>query len=146
MKRLALFMAVLNCLGVSALACWQTERPRVVLATQSVNLRLTYNDKAQEGRVFGLHRARTLIPKEKPLEQVYEKEVLKSSVTDSNGLASFGPVVPGTYWIVGGANEIGITLVPPTSSDEMRVWVNEFADGCISAELEKRVKPPSATR
>ena len=137
MKRLALFIAVLNCLGVSAFACWQTERPRVVLATQSVNLRLTYNDKAQEGRVFGLHRARTPMPEEKPSEQVYEKEVLKSSVTDSNGLASFGRVVPGRYWIVGGADEIGITVVPPTSSEAKRVWVNEFADGCINAELEK---------
>jgi hypothetical protein len=135
-KRLALSIAVLNCLA-GAFACWQTDWPRVVLATQSVNLRLTYNDKAQEGRVFRLHKAITLNPKQKPPEQFHEKKVLKSAITDSRGLASFGEVVPGTYWVVGGANEIALTVVPPTSSGAKRVWVNEFADGCINAELEK---------
>jgi hypothetical protein len=106
-------------------------------ATQSVNLRLTVNDKAQGGRVFQLHKAITLDPKQKPPEQFYEKKILKSVITDSRGLASFGEVIPGTYWIVGGANEIALTVVPPTSSSAKRIWVNEFADGCINAELEK---------
>ncbi len=135
MKRLALCIAVLICLAVSAFACWQTDWPRVVLATQSVNLRVTYDDKARTGMTFCLHKAITLNPK--PPEQFYEKKVLKSAITDSRGLASFGEVVPGTYWIVGGANEIALTVVPPTSSGAKRVWVNEFADGCINAELEK---------
>jgi hypothetical protein len=124
-------------LAVPAFACWQTDWPRVVLATQSVNLRLTANDKAQEARVFRLHKAITLNPKQKPPEQFYEKKVLKSAATDSRGLASFGEVVPGTYWIVGGANEIALTVVPPTSGGARRVWVNEFADGCIEAEVER---------
>lgn len=90
MKRLALSIAVLNCFAVSAFACWQTDWPRVVLATQSVNLRLTVNAKAQEARVFRLHKAITLNPKQKPPEQFYEKRALKSATTDSRGLASFG--------------------------------------------------------
>ena len=107
------------------------------MATQSVNLRLTVNDKAQDARVFELHEAITLNPKQKPPEQFYEKKVLKSATTDSPGLASFGEVAPGTYWIVGGANEIALTVVPPARSGAKRVWVNESADGCIGAELEK---------
>jgi len=86
---------------------------------------------------FWLHKAVTLNPKQKPPEQFYEKKALKSASTDSRGLASFGEVVPGTYWIVGGANEIAFTVVPPTSVGAKRVWVNEFGDGCINAELEK---------
>jgi len=136
-KRLALSIAVLISLAISAFACWQTDWPRVVLSSQSVNLRVTYNNKALEGRVLSLHKAITLNPKQEPREQFYEKKVLKSALTDSRGLASFGEVVPGTYWIVGGANEIALTVVPPTSSGAKRIWVNEFADGCINAELDK---------
>ena len=135
---------VFICLITSAFACWQTGWPRVTLATQSVNLRVTYNpkpqggdDKAQSGRTFQLHKAITLSPTHTRTEEYYEKKVLKSAITDSQGLASFGEVVPGIYWITGGAEPIGLTVVPPTRSYAKRIWVSEFGDGCINAVAER---------
>ena len=43
----------------------------------------------------------------------------------------------GIYWITGGTNGIAVTIVPSTDSKAKRVWVNEYADGCINAEVEK---------
>jgi len=99
-------------------------------------MRVTYNDKVQRGRTFQLRKAITLSPEPASRQARYEKKVLKSAITDSLGLASFGEVEPGIYWITGGANDIAVTIVPPTGSAE-RVWVNEFADGCINAEVER---------
>jgi len=124
-----------TCSVTTAFACWQTDWPRVELATQSVNLRVTYNDKGRSGRTFQLHKATTLHPTQTPPEQYYEKKVLKSAVTDSQGLASFGEVLPGFYWITG-ANAIALTVVP-TRRYAKRIWVNEFADGWINAIAEK---------
>jgi len=129
-----LSLLALTCLGGSAFGCWQTDCPRLKLPTQSVNLRVTYNDKVQGGRAFQLYKAVTLYPA--PGQGRYEKKVLKSAITDSNGLASFGDVAAGIYWITGGANDIAITAVFPTNGKSKRVWVNEFADGCINAEVE----------
>jgi hypothetical protein len=129
--------AAISCSVTTAFACWQTDWPRVELATQSVNLRVTYNDKAQSGRTFQLHEATTRHPTQTPPEQYYEKKVLKSAVTDSQGLASFGKVLPRFYWITGGANAIALTVVPPTRRYAKRMWVKEFDDGCINAVAEK---------
>jgi hypothetical protein len=70
-------------------------------------------------------------------EQRYEKKVLKSAVTDSHGLASFGEVMPGMYWIVGGAGDVALSVAAPTKNEPKRVWVDEFADGCINTVVEK---------
>jgi hypothetical protein len=108
-----------------------------------VNLRVTYSpkgqsgdDKAQSKRPFQLHKAITLYPKQTPPEQYYDQKVLKSAITDSQGLASFGEVVPGIYWITGGAEPIALTVIPPTTTYAKRVWVSEFADSCINAVAE----------
>jgi len=142
-KKAALSAATFVCLVTSAFACWQAGWPRVTLATRSVNLRVTYNDKAQSGndkvqsgRTFQLHKAITLYPTQTPPEPYYEKKVLKSAITDSQGLASFGEVAPGIYWITGGAGPVALTVILPTKGDTKRIWVSEFADGCISAVAE----------
>jgi hypothetical protein len=134
MRRAILSLLALACLGGSAFGCFQIDYPRAELPTQSLNLRVTYNDKVRGGRTFQLHKAITPHPARGQAR--YAKKVLKSATTDSQGLASFGEVAPGIYWIKGGANDIAVTIIPPTNTPAKRIWVNEYADGCINAAVE----------
>ena len=127
---------VLVCAVTVAFACFQAELPTAVLSARSLNLRATNNDKAEEGRTFQLHKAITLDSHEARYKGYYEQKVLKSVITDSGGLASFGEVDPGIYWIVAGADRFGVKVVVRNGDNAKRLWVKNFADGCLDVALE----------
>ena len=138
---------VLSCSVTAAFACWQMGGPPVVLlATKSLNMRVTNNDKAQKGLRFELHKAITFHVEEAQKTGAFEKRILKSATTDSLGLLSFGEVMPGKYWIFSGrlSDSVGVEIVAPTPHTvNRRLWYCHFADGCFAAVTENAANTSS---
>jgi hypothetical protein len=137
---------VLGWSATAAFACWQTGGPPVVsLAAQSLNMRVTNNDEAQNGLRFELHKAITFDVEEARKTRAFEKRTLKSATTNSLGLLSFGEVMPGKYWIFSGrlSDSVGVEVVAPTPlSVNKPIWYYHFADGCFAAVAENVANNP----
>jgi len=131
---------LLSCSVSTAFACWQTGGPPILsLASQSLNMRVTNNDKAERGMRFELHKAITFDVEEARKTGAFEKRILKSATTDSLGLLSFGEVKPGKYWVFSGrlSDSVAVEVVAPTPvSANKRIWYYHFADGCFAAVAE----------
>ncbi len=80
MRRFLAGVLVLSWTVTAAFACWQMGGPPVVLlAVQSLNMRVTDNDKAQKGLRFELHKAITFDVEEARKTGAFEKQILKSA-------------------------------------------------------------------
>jgi hypothetical protein len=139
-KGLLIVCAMVACAVTTGFACWQTETPKTVLPTKSLNLRVTHNDKAEKDMKFELHKAITFDIEEARQLGAYDRKSLKSATTDSQGLLSFGEVKPARYWIVpkGGTlgSSIAVEVISPRAVAAKRVWLNYFADGCLDVVVE----------
>jgi hypothetical protein len=128
------------CFATMAFACWQIERPPVVLGTQSLNLRVTDNGKAPKGWKFELHKAITFDRNEARRAGAYEKKSVGSATTDSLGMLSFGEVKPGRYWIVAGeslSDSIAVEVTTPApTAPKKRLWLNYYDDSCLDVAAE----------
>ena len=104
MRRFLAGALVLSGTVTAAFACWQTGGlPVVLLAAQSLHMRVTNNEKAQRGLRFELHKAITFDVEEARRTGAFEKQILKSATTDALGLLSFGEVKPGNIGYLLGA-------------------------------------------
>ena len=148
MKQFFAGILVLGWSATTAFACWQTGGPPVVsLAVQSLNIRVTNNDRPQKGLRFELHKAITFNVEEARKTGAFEKQILKSATTDSLGLLSFGEVKPGKYWIFSGrlSDSVAVEVVAPTRfSVNKRIWYYHFGDGCFAAVAENVVEASGA--
>jgi hypothetical protein len=128
---------VLSWTATAAFACRETGGPPVVLlAAQSLNMRVTNNEKAQRGLRFELHKAITFDAEEARKTGAFEKQILKSATTDALGLLSFGEVKPGKYWIFSGrlSDSVAVEVLAPTPFSVIkRIWWHHFGDGCFAA-------------
>jgi hypothetical protein len=105
-------------------------------------MRVTDNDKAQSGLKFELHKAITFDVEEARKTGAFEKKILKSALSDSLGLLSFGEVKPGKYWIFSGRrpDSVAVEVVAASRfSVNKRIWYYHFADGCFAAVVENAV-------
>jgi hypothetical protein len=96
---------------------------------------------------FELHRAITFDVEEAKKTGAFEKQILKSVITDSLGLLSFGEVKPGKYWIFSGllSDSVAVVVLAPTpASVKKRIWPYYFGDGCFAAVAENVVSASSS--
>jgi hypothetical protein len=102
-------------------------------------MRVTNNEKPQRGLRFELHKAITFDVEEARKTGAFQKQILKSAITDLLGLLSFGEVMPGKYWIFSGSlsDSVAVEVVASTPrSVNKRIWYYHFADGCFAAIAE----------
>ncbi len=140
MRSVLIACAAIVCSVTTAFACWQTDRPPALVTSNSLNLRVTDNDKAKKGAKFELHRATTFDREEARRTGAFEKAILKSVTTDSQGQLSFGEVKPGRYWIVpeGGSlsYSIAVEVTAANNRDAKRIWLRYYDDGCLDITVE----------
>lgn len=137
MRKIAIAASILLCfLPRQAFGCWPTDHPPVVLKTNSLNVRVTDNEAPRGQMTFELHQAITFARSEARRQGAYEKKIMKSVVTDSAGMLSFGEVKPGRYWVVlrgGGSlsDSVAVEIVAPNADiSHQRLWVKYYGDGC----------------
>ena len=141
MKKALVASAISLLFVVAAFGLWATPPRPVVLQGRSLNIRVTRDGKPQTGAIFGLHKAITFDWDEARKTRAFEKGSLKSAVTDSLGLLSFGEVKPGKYWIVPSGGSVGdsvpVEMREPSGKGPLyRVVVEHNGEGDLFAGLE----------
>jgi hypothetical protein len=134
---------MIACPVTTAFACWQTEIPKALIPTNSLNVRVTNNGKAQESAKFELHKAITFDLEAARQTTAFERKSVKSAITDSKGLLSFGEIKQGRYWMVpDGATVFGsvrVEVLSPGAGAAKRIWLNYSTDGCLEVSVENAI-------
>ena len=141
MKRALVASAISLCFVTAAFGLWATPPRPVIFRGRSLNVRVAWDGKPQSGSRFELHKSITFDWEGARITGAFEKESLKSAMTDSRGLLSFGEVKPGQYWIVprGGSvsDSVPVEVREPSAKGALyRVLVEHNGEGDLLAGLE----------
>ena len=141
MKKALVASAISLCFVPAVFGLWALPAGPVILRARSLNVRVTWDGKPQSGLRFELHRSITFDWEEARRTRAFEIESLKSALTDSSGLLSFGEVKPGRYWIVPRGGSIGDSVPvevrePSVKGPLYRVLVEHNSEGDLFADLE----------
>jgi hypothetical protein len=125
----------------TAFGSWISERKPVILAAHSLNVRVTEDGQARRELQFEVHKAITFDREEMGRTGAFEKACLKSALTDSLGLLSFGEVKPGRYWVVpkGGSinDSVAVEVTAPSEvARPRRLWLSYNAEGDLGVSVE----------
>ena len=115
-------------------ACFQ-DSPSIQLRATAIAGRVTVDGKPLSGALFRLHKS--LGPYAIQLRHA-DPHVLTEAVSAEDGSFSFGELTRGQCIISMGppsGMSIGIELVNPKNSENDKVVINNFADGCMSATV-----------
>jgi hypothetical protein len=141
-RRPLICSAILLWFVTAAFGWWIGERKPVTLAAHSLNLRVTTDGQERRELQFELHKVITFDQQEMRTKGAFEKACLKSAVTDSLGLLSFGEVKLGRYWIVprGSSSIDDSVAVEVTGRYEgdrpRRLWLAYNAEGDLAVVVE----------
>jgi len=130
--------AALFCCSASrrAFACYQVAPEPIFIDADSLNGRAVREGKPIEGVRFKLHRAITFT---RGAGKMWESPAIKTTITTSEGLFTFGEVAPGRYWVVSSYAHSTFPVEirsPGADRKYKRLFYNNFADGCETLSVE----------